>query len=56
MKALIVKLIITVLVILFAIYVWPTPYRYGLFYKEYPLRIHRITGEVERWTPGGWRY
>jgi len=41
----IIKLILIVLVILFAIYVWPTPYKYMPFeYCSRPLRIHRITG------------
>ena len=67
MKALkmnnIIKLILIVLVILFAIYVWPTPYKYigsGYPYPEdynirsgikVPFRIHRITGKGEVWYP-----
>jgi len=61
-----VKLILIVFVILFAIYVWPTPYKYiggGYpYYKKYfvdssskiPFRIQRITGRGEVWTSNGW--
>jgi len=53
----IIKIILTVLVILFAIYVWPTPYRYMPDYLggTVPFRIHRITGTGEAWFGGeGW--
>ena len=53
----IIKLILIVLVILFAIYVWPTPYRYMPDYSggKVPFRIHRITGTGEMWFRGtGW--
>ena len=62
----IIKIILTVLVILFVIYVWPTPYKYiggGYpYYKKYrvdssskiPFRIHRITGKGEVWSSNGW--
>lgn len=53
----IIKLILVVLVILFAVYVWPTPYRYmpdGISGRV-PFRIHRITGTGEAWFRGeGW--
>ena len=53
-----IKLILIVLLILFAIYVWPTPYRYMPDYLggKQPFRIHRITGtgEIWRWNTG-WR-
>ena len=53
----IIKIILTILVILFAIYVWPTPYRYmPSTYSSQPLRIHRITGIGEYWNRNtGWR-
>ncbi len=51
-----IKLIIIVLVILFTIYVWPTPYRNMPNYlgSKVPFRIHRITGTGEIWIRGGW--
>ncbi|MBA7586727.1 hypothetical protein ES708_28732 [subsurface metagenome] len=53
----IIKLILIVLVILFAVYVWPTPYRYMPDYLSgrVPFRIHRITDIGEAWFQGtGW--
>ncbi|MBE3128415.1 MAG: hypothetical protein IMZ60_01920 [Actinobacteria bacterium] len=58
-----IKLILIIIVILFAIYVWPTPYKYiGSGYpfpQEYnardsniPFRIHRVTGRGEIWWYG----
>jgi hypothetical protein len=54
----IIKLILIILAILFAVYVWPTPYRnmpplerYG---SHIPFRIHRITGKGELWYNKGW--
>ena len=52
-----IKLILIILVILLAIYVWPTPYRYMPDYLggKTPFRIHRITGTGEIWFRGtGW--
>jgi len=51
-----IKLILIVLMILFAIYVWPTPYRYMSNYSgvNIPFRIHRITGTGEIWYSGRW--
>jgi hypothetical protein len=52
----VIKLIVIVLVILFAIYVWPTPYRYMPYYRgtKFPFRIHRITGKGEYWISNNW--
>lgn len=52
-----IKIILIVLVILFAVYVWPTPYRNMPNYRggSRPFRIHRITGTGETWTGGGWK-
>lgn len=52
-----IKLILVILVILFAVYVWPTPYRNMPNYRGggTPFRIHRITGVGEIWRSGGWR-
>lgn len=62
----IIKIILIVLVLLFVVYIWPTPYRYisgGYpWYKKYrvdssskiPFRINRITGKGEVWYRGGW--
>jgi hypothetical protein len=53
-------LILIAAAIPFAIHVWPTKYRYdrirlGEGY-EFPVRIHRVTGDAERLTPSeGWR-
>jgi hypothetical protein len=52
-----IKLILILLVILFAVYVWPTPYRnmppFGGGHT--PFRIHRITGIGELWYHSkGW--
>lgn len=51
----IIKLILIILVILFAVYVWPTPYRSMPNYRGggTPFRIHRITGTGEIWMRGG---
>ena len=50
-----IKLLLIILVILFAVYVWPTPYRNMPDYLgKLPFRIHRITGTGEIWTAGGW--
>ena len=54
MKALkinnIIKLILIILVVLFAVYVWPTPYKNMPYYGgKIPFRIHRITGKGELW-------
>jgi hypothetical protein len=62
-----IKLILIVLVILFGIYVWPTPYMYisgGLpgsdrqynISKNQIFRINRITGKGEIWLKStGWK-
>jgi hypothetical protein len=56
-----IKLILIVLVILFGIYVWPTPYRNMpptsyISSNHRPFRIHRITGRGELWSPSlGWK-
>ena len=42
----------------FAIYVWPTKYAYDqikLGEAQYPVRIHRLTGDAEQLTTAGWR-
>jgi hypothetical protein len=54
------KLILIILAILFAVYVWPTPYRdmpnYNIGNSHIPFRMHRITGIGELWFPGtGWK-
>jgi hypothetical protein len=50
-----IKLILIVLVILFGIYVWPTPYKYMPYRNGTPFRIYRITGRGELWIIGrGW--
>lgn len=62
-----IKLILIVLVILFAVYVWPTPYRnissgypypreYNAGDSHIPFRINRVTGIGEIWFRYvGWR-
>jgi hypothetical protein len=60
-----IKIILIILVILFAVYVWPTPYRNMPSIDRYwvesspftnvPFRIHRITGIGEVWYKGEWR-
>lgn len=44
-----VKLILIILAVLFAIYVWPTPYKYMNIDGGQPFRMHRITGKGELW-------
>lgn len=42
---------------LFALFVWPTLYRYDRMSRGpsvYPVRIHRITGEYQVLYPSGW--
>jgi hypothetical protein len=44
-------------IISFALFVWPTPYRYDHIRSDgisYPVRTHRITGRTERFTLDGW--
>ncbi len=53
----IIKLILIILVVLFLVYVWPTPYRHMPDYLgvKAPFRIHRITGIGEMWfRDTGW--
>ena len=50
--------LILIAAIPFAIYVWPTKYAYDqikLGEAQFPVRIHRITGNAEQLTPAGWR-
>ena len=52
-----IKLILIALVILFGVYVWPTPYRNMPPYLggHTPFRINRVTGIGETWYPStGW--
>jgi glucan phosphoethanolaminetransferase (alkaline phosphatase superfamily) len=49
-----IKLILIILVILFGVYVWPTPYKYMFPINSRPVRMHRITGIVERYYSGRW--
>ncbi len=45
--------VFVVLLLLVGWFGWPTPYEH---YRvgDYVLRVHRISGEVERLTLGGW--
>ena len=51
-------LFVTALLVAFAAYVWPTPWRYDHMTvgdDTYPVRIHRITGHADVLLPGdGW--
>ena len=53
-----IKLILIVLVILFGVYVWPTPYKYmpsvDFYGQVTPFKIHRITGKGYIWRNGIW--
>ncbi len=54
----IVAIISACLLVGFAYTVWPTPYRYGTVSgagRVYPMRIDRLSGEVEVNTGQGWR-
>ena len=48
-----------IVVVIMALTVWPTLYRYDHFTENghtYPVRIHRFTGEAQMWYPeAGWR-
>ena len=51
------RILLIVGVFLFAVYVWPTIYRYheGFSEARLPLRENRFTGKIEFWRPGtGW--
>lgn len=48
-----IKLILIILAVLFAIYVWPTPYRY-IKINNNPARMHRITSKIEYYSGGKW--
>ena len=42
----------------FALYVWPTKYAYDhikLGTTDFPVRIHRFSGEAEQLSPVGWQ-
>src|SRR5262245_1582146 len=50
--------LILIAAIPFAIFVWPTKYAYDrlkLGEADFPVRIHRLTGDAEQLTPVGWR-
>jgi len=56
---LIITIIICVTLLIIGFFFWPTPYRYDLVksgVNTYPLRIHRLTGDVEifLYRPGKW--
>jgi hypothetical protein len=52
----IIKLILIILVILFGVYIWPTPYRYMSIGNNIPFRMNRITGIGEVWEGSeGWK-
>jgi hypothetical protein len=51
----IIKIILIVLVILFGVYVWPTPYKYMSKISDKPTRMHRITGKIELYYGGRWK-
>jgi len=51
-------ILILIAAIPFAIYVWPTKYAYDrlkLGEADFPVRMHRLTGDAEQLTPVGWR-
>jgi len=53
-----VTILVLVAAVPFAVYVWPTKYAYDhLKYGEndFPVRIHRLTGDADQLTPAGWR-
>jgi hypothetical protein len=51
--------IATAMVVLFAVFIWPTRYRYEHWApgggRSYPVRINRFTGTAERLQPNGWQ-
>ena len=47
------RLIALVGALLFALFVWPTLYKF-IPNGHYPMRQNRITGEIQRWN-GDWR-
>ncbi len=50
------KVLIVVAVLLFAVFVWPTPYRYEHGKEGLGIvRIDRLTNEAALLTPTGWR-
>jgi len=53
--SLIVITLIVIASIPFSMYVWPTKYSYDRI-DIYPVRINRITGDVEQLTIGGWKH
>jgi hypothetical protein len=59
MKSGLVGGVLALLVILFALTVWPTPYRYhpNAFYingNAYTVREHRVTGRMSYMFGSGW--
>lgn len=53
-----VKLLVGVLILLLAAFVWPTPYHYLTWHTgdfTTPVRISRFTGQADYLLPDGWR-
>ncbi len=53
-----IAILILIVAVPFAIYVWPTKYSYDrikLGESEFPVRIHRVTGAAERLDNAGWQ-
>jgi hypothetical protein len=53
-----ITILVLVAAVPFAVYVWPTKYAYDyikLGEAQFPVRIHRLTGDAEQLTPAGWR-
>ncbi len=58
LSRLLVLVVILAIAGLFAVFVWPTRYRYDHYsvsgLGSFPIRIDRITGEAEMLRGGGW--
>lgn len=58
LRAVLIRLVLLALALGFALYVWPTRYRYDHLNSEgstYPVRIDRITGDADMLVPDqGW--
>jgi hypothetical protein len=47
-----------VALLLWGVFVWPTAYRYDHYTADgttRPIRMNRLTGMSQVWTPTGWR-
>lgn len=56
MKKIVIRyLAITIIVVLFGVFIYPTMYKYDKMDQKWPVRINRITGKTEVLNQAGWQ-